>query len=344
MLKNSWPLWHWHIENSSICSLQCPRCPRNEIPDTLVQTSLGLEFFERNFNSEMLKKVWQFSFCGDDGDPIYGQEFLEVVSYLKRQKSNLSLRIVTNGSHRPASFWQGLGRALNQYDEIHFSVDGLDQENNAIYRVNSKWDSIMRGIEILRQSSPVMMTWAAIAFKHNTDKLDAMRLLAGRMGFDKFQITFSTKFGSIYSNYMVQGVDELEPSSEWVSKSQRFERTIYDLSNRKQLNNGMQKLNEGIWDDIPKDTDIIPMCQIGNKGLYISSQGYFYPCCWMANRYNHTRWNQFQSDTYNLNIRSITEVLQDPSWEEFFANLNKNTECKTKCGASNYNKDYATSW
>ena len=111
-----WPKWHWHIENSSICSLRCCRCPRSEIPASLVQTSLGLDFFQRNFDSRMLEEVKLISFCGDDGDPIYGKQFLEIVEYLKRSKPDLSLRIVTNGSYRPKQFWQRLGSALNSYD------------------------------------------------------------------------------------------------------------------------------------------------------------------------------------------------------------------------------------
>ena len=42
-------LWHWHIEISSKCTLKCPRCPRQEVPDTLVSTELKLDFFKQNF-------------------------------------------------------------------------------------------------------------------------------------------------------------------------------------------------------------------------------------------------------------------------------------------------------
>ena len=341
---NNWPLWHWHIENSSICSLRCPRCPRAEIPDSLVQTSLSVDFFKRNFDMNMLSNVWQISFCGDDGDPIYGKEFLETVEYLKSTKPNLSLRIVTNGSHRPAAWWKRLSAALNGYDEIHFSIDGWDQITNSRYRVNCDWDSIMEGVKILRENSDVMMIWAAIVFSFNHAKMNYMSYLAGVAGFDRFQMTHSTKFGSVYENYLTDGKDTLEPPAEYIPSGHRFEREIQQLTERKQADNGKNLLNEDIWANIDKTTDIIPMCKIGNKGLYISSQGFFYPCCWMANRYNHTRWQQFRNDSYDLNKRTITEVLSDPVWEEFFKILKNHSECVNKCSAHNYNKDYATSW
>ena len=46
--------WHWHIEISSKCTLKCPRCARQEVPDGLVNTELSLEFFERNFTKEFI--------------------------------------------------------------------------------------------------------------------------------------------------------------------------------------------------------------------------------------------------------------------------------------------------
>lgn len=343
----NWPVWHWHIENSSICSLRCPRCPRcprAEIPDSLVQTSLGVEFFKRNFDMDMLSDVWQISFCGDDGDPIYGKEFLETVEYPKSAKPKLSLRIVTNGSHRPEAWWQRLSSALNSYDEIHFSIDGWDQESNSLYRVNCDWDSIKSGAKIVRENSTVLMAWAAIVFDFNYSKMDYMSYLAEAAGFDRFQMTLSTKFGSVYPNYLTDGKDLLEPPSRYIPKGHRFERNTLHLTQRTLSDNGKNKINDDIWNNVNKSNEIIPMCKIGNKGLYISSQGYFYPCCWMANRYNHLRWQQFRNDAYDLNRRSIADVLNDPIWEDFYDNLSNHSECVNKCSAHNYNKEYATSW
>ena len=79
--------WHWHIEISSKCTLKCPRCARQEVPDGLVNTELDLEFFQRNFTPEfVIKNVEKITFCGDDGDPIYAHDLIEVIKYLKSIK------------------------------------------------------------------------------------------------------------------------------------------------------------------------------------------------------------------------------------------------------------------
>lgn len=340
---NNFPLWHWHIENSSICNLRCPRCPRNEVPESLVQTSLDLQFFKKNFDDKILPHVYQISFCGDDGDPIYGKEFLEIVQYLKLQRPDISLRIITNGSSKPVSWWNEIGKSLNQYDEIHFSIDGWDNDSNNQYRVNSRYDTIIDGIKAIRNSN-VIMTWAAIAFSFNFSKLDYMRDIAENLGFDKFQITYSTKFGSKYANYLTNGLDLLEPPVDYIPKGHRFTRKITNLTDRQVLDNGKNLINENLWLQTQPIKNIIPMCNIGNKGLYISSQGYFYPCCWVANRYNHNQWQSFRKEKYNLNNNTITEVLNDESWTQFFNNLEAHSECVNKCNKDNFNKEYATSW
>ena len=51
--------WHFHIEISSKCTLRCPRCARQEVPDSLINTELDLDFFKRNFS------VCQFCFADE---------------------------------------------------------------------------------------------------------------------------------------------------------------------------------------------------------------------------------------------------------------------------------------
>ena len=49
--------WHFHIEISSKCTLQCPRCARQEVPDSLVNTELDLEFFKLFQDNENIDEV-----------------------------------------------------------------------------------------------------------------------------------------------------------------------------------------------------------------------------------------------------------------------------------------------
>jgi hypothetical protein len=69
------------------------------------------------------------------------------------------------------------------------------------------------------------------------------------------------------------------------------------------------------------------ICLIGNKGVFVNSQGEFYPCCWTANRYDH---NQAWHGRFNLNTKTFNEIIQDPFWSTDFLKFNS-LECQTKC-------------
>jgi len=332
--------WHWHIEISSKCTLKCSRCAREEVPDTLVNTELRLDFFKKNFTPDFIRdNVEKITFCGDDGDPIYAHDLIDVIEYFKSIKP-VKFVIVTNGSYKKADWWFQLGSVLDENDHIHFSLDGWDQASNEQYRVNSNWDSIMLGVQTLRQVSDVYMTWDCIVFKFNESMLDSMEQQARKLGFDEFQITRSTKFNKVYPIYPIN--DPLQPSDLGISDKYRFTRELRNLSGRQPSQIGYNT-NVELYKNSNTYQDVKPLCEIGNKGLFLNSQGHLFPCCWVANRYNHNNeWLELGS-SFNLNKHTLTEVLTDPFWENRFENFQW-TECKTKCNISVVNLDYATEW
>ncbi len=331
--------WHFHIEISSKCTLRCPRCPRQEIPNTLVNTELDLKFFQNNFTPEFITEhLEKITFCGDDGDPIYAHDLIPVIEYIKSVKP-VEFVIVTNGSYKSREWWTKLGSVLDQGDTVHFSIDGYDNDSNNLYRVNSNWDSIMQGMQTLSISSQCLITWAAIAFKFNEHHLELMQAIAEDNGADVFQVTLSTKFGSVYENYGAD--DQLEPSSKYVSSTHRFERQHVHLTSKARPER-IHQINLDLWNSA-EQADIIPLCEIGNKGLYVNSQGLLFPCCWVANRYNHnSEWHNIAKQ-FDLNKNLLQNVLKDNFWQTEFRQF-KWQECKTKCNHKVVNQEYATSW
>jgi MoaA/NifB/PqqE/SkfB family radical SAM enzyme len=331
--------WHFHIEISSKCTLRCPRCARQEVPDNLVNTELDLAFFQRNFTPEFIQaNVEKITFCGDDGDPIYAHDLIPVIEYIKSVKS-VEIVIVTNGSYKKPEWWSQLGSVLSYPDQVHFSLDGWDQASNEKYRVNSDWPSIIAGIKALRASSDCWTTWAAIAFKFNEDSIPFMKSLAIDLDFDRFQLTRSTKFGSVYPVY---GVDDLlEPSKKHISSSLRFERDSVDLTDR--VLNSVIDTNIQLYRSAQEINGVKPLCSIGNKGLYIDAQGRLFPCCWVANRYSHNSEWKALADKFDLNSRTLTDVIADSFWETDFKTF-RWQECQTKCATNRVDEKYATEW
>ena len=332
--------WHWHIEISSKCTLRCPRCARSEVPESLINTELDLEFFTKNFTQEFVQQnVEKITFCGDDGDPIYAHDLIPVIRYFKSIKP-VKFVIVTNGSYKKPEWWQELGGVLDENDHVHWSLDGWDQASNEQYRVNSDWDSIISGFKAFKQSSRAYTTWACIAFQFNQDHIERIKTQAQALGFDQFQLTLSTKFHKIYPAYPVN--DQLQPRRELISDNYRFQRQFTNFTRRSPSDVGLVK-NLELYNNTPDINGVTPLCLIGNKGLYINSQGQLFPCCWVANRYSHNNDWQEISKNFNLKEHSLESVLKDSFWDGKFKNFSW-TECRTKCNTQVVDLSYATEW
>ena len=319
---------HWHIEPSSICVLKCPRCPRAEVPDTLLNKQLTLNFFQKQLGDTTAKNIRKVTFCGNDGDPIYCRDLIEICAWFKSVNPAVSIVIITNGSRRPLHWWQHLAQTLDHRDEIHWSLDGWDQASNEQYRVGSDWLSIQQGIHSFRKHNDQTYTvWASIAFRFNQDHIQQQKDLATQWGFDLYQLTKSTKFGSRYPE-AYGTMDALEPTDpDLISSSHRFERVSSHISARARPGQELIAVFQNRTRDLLAKKTYSALCMIGNKGVFLNSRGEFYPCCWTANRYPH---NQAWQGRFNLNQRTFADILLDPFWSTDFLRFDS-LECQTKC-------------
>ena len=356
-----WQAYHWHLEPSSRCTLLCPRCPRTEHPNIgWINKDMTLDFVKSFLTEDKLRdEVKRITLCGDVGDPIYCKELIDICSYFKTINPNLHLYIITNGSHKKASWWTKLGEVLNDQDTINFGVDGYDNDSNNLYRKNSNFESIIEGIKALRASSSVFINWASIVFSFNQDHLISMQSFAKSLGCDGFQITKSTKFGSKYGDAYGAEKDPLEPRAEWISSSHRYERQLINLSGRRIDNKDYLLLNDSKftqYKNLYADSPVVPLCSIGNRGLYVNAEGILFPCSWTSFPYKSLSWNDkvinwedsfFANYRYkaNLHNRSLDEIINDPVWNKLssgFNDIDKTwVECGQKCSNHLVDRDYA---
>lgn len=337
---------HWHIEICSICTLKCPRCTRAEVPETLLNRQLTLDFFRSQIGESQIKKMRKISFCGDDGDPIYAKQFLQIVEWIKEVNPDIQLLIITNGSYKTADWWKQLANYLNHNDEIHWSLDGWDQQSNSKYRINCDWDSIIDGITTFREYNKSTYTViATIAFRFNESNLDKIVKLAYDYEFDCWQLTKSTKFGSKYPT-AYGDYDLLEPLDKTlVASGHRFEREQTYISARQRPGADLKQLFWQRAEQLQNSKEYPALCYIGNKGVFLKATGEFYPCCWVANRYPHNKDIIDLAQTkFNLHNTTLESIINDSYWTKEFKKFD-NTECKTKCiKAKLYDKSHVTEW
>lgn len=333
---------HWHIEPSSICTLKCPRCPRAEVPESLLNRQLTLDFFKTQIGADTVQQIKKITFCGNDGDPIYCRDFLAICSWIKQVNPTIQLVLITNGSHKTMDWWQKLGETFDINDEIHWSLDGWDQESNEQYRVNSNWMSIINGINSFNQANTsTYRVWDSIVFRFNEKHLLKQKITAMASGFDSYQLTKSTKFSSKYPAYGTD--DHLEPEDrQMIASGYRFERIIEALTPKQRPGNELKKIFLQRANNLGNYSGI---CLIGNKGVFLNSQGEFYPCCWTANRYEHNQaWQDRAKAQFNLNTRTFQDIINDPFWTTEFLEFDS-LECTTKCTPDRLtDRQHTTEW
>ena len=340
----NFPLFSWHLEVSSKCALACPRCPRTGEANQHKYkiTELKLDFIQSLFTKEFLDQyVRRILFCGGQGDPTYNSQFLEMVRYLKSTKPNLALWIITNGSYKNKLWWQELATSLNSYDHVTFSVDGWDQQSNEQYRVNSNFSSIIDGVQEMVKSQ-ASIHWSTILFKFNEDKIEKIRNLAESLNVDWFTLVKSTKFGAPWVKE--NEVDPLEPSPQSVSEVARYTRNQTRLSEKPSSRNEIYEmiaLRQKQQQEIYKNSNILPQCQVGDWSWYVEASSVLYPCSWLSHPYDMAEEDRqrnlwlTQKDRFDLSQRSFEEILNDSVWQELIAGWKGQgsafRECQKKC-------------
>jgi MoaA/NifB/PqqE/SkfB family radical SAM enzyme len=295
----------FHIEPTSKCTLECPLCDRTWFYET---------FKRRNLHEINVDNIVKFvganskvGLCGNNGDPIYHSNFLELIQKFK--DNNCSLHIHTNGSAKTKAWWNKLKAMLTKDDRITFAIDGLEDTNH-LYRKNAKWNSIMTAIDTLKDRQ-FKMTWQFIPFKHNQHQILEAGNLSKALGFDEFKLLQSDRW---------LGKKDLMPDREYVDNYYKTQQEVL--------------INPEF------SVDMQPKCLKNNlpsESLYVDAEGDFYPCCWIGTyRYRYKSVFSPKQKQFNIRDNTLNQILENNSIKEFFASTKQFTSahecCKIQCG------------
>lgn len=275
---------HWglpisiSIEPTTSCNLRCPQCPS------------GLREFTRPtgmLQNDVLKKVIDelhttlayitFYF---QGEPYLNKNFLEYVKYASEKK--IYTATSTNAHYLDEE--TAKKTVLSGLDRLIISIDGVDQESYAKYRVGGNLEKVISGTKNIvawkkkMNSSTPHIIWQFIVFRHNENQIDQIKLLGNEIGVDEVAI----KTAQIYD--FEQG-NELIPQNEKYSRYSAAGIT-YRIKNK--LLNHCWRMWQGCV--ITWDGKIVPCCfdkdgsyQLG--GLIETS----FRSIWKGDKYNNFR-------------------------------------------------------
>jgi MoaA/NifB/PqqE/SkfB family radical SAM enzyme len=277
----------FHIEPTNMCTLKCPRCSRTEFIDQFPK-----QWSNKNLNLDHLKsfldidlKNKKIIICGNYGDAIYYDQIFDMIEYFKSNGANIQLS--TNGSYKSQDWWNQLNTLLDCKDEVVFGIDGLPK-NFTTYRVNADWSSIEQGINILRNSA-TKLSWQYILFSYNENDVEQAKQLAESLGFD---------------NFFVRDSERWDHGTEWLTP--------------KKINRISQsKIN---WKNENIISGVDAVCKKYNNSHYISADGFYTPCCWIAEHRWYYKTEFYKNrDLYDISKTTITKVLTN--LKDFYSTL-----------------------
>ena len=294
-----------HVEPTSRCTLACPRCERTELVSKFGKKALPINDLNINdFKTFIDIDINNINFCGNLGDPIYHTNFLELVKVSKLVAKSVS--ITTNGSRKSKSWWKKLNAILDDEDTITFSIDGTP-DNFTRYRINGDWPSIRVGIDecVL---GPARVVWKYIPFKFNENDIESTRLLSNELGIDEFNVDPSDRWNDVQESNDAQrpSLDTLVSAKDIVKRS--FETTT------------------------SRDFIIDPKCK-NNIMHFISSDGYYSPCCYSKHFDFHykSQWHK-NKEAYNIKTSKLSNQIS--MFDSFYATIQitRPDYCIFNCG------------
>jgi MoaA/NifB/PqqE/SkfB family radical SAM enzyme len=295
----------FHVEPTNICTLKCPGCARTRFIDQWPQKwknyNLDIDQLLKFLDIDLVDK--KILLCGNYGDPVYHTDLINFVKKLKQRGPRLS--IITNGSYKSHEWWQELTSFLENSDSITFSIDGTP-ENFINYRKNADWKSIQTGIEVSTRSK-CQTVWKYIPFKYNQNDIEQVKNLSVELGIDQFEISYSDRFD---------------------------EKTIEFFPDNTLL--GKRYQSQQIWKSDRSITDINPECQMGKYENYVSADGYYSPCCYLADhRFYYKNIFGKNKKQYNIRNTTLSAIREKTEVIDFFNKLTDQSGCQYNCSVGN---------
>ena len=119
------------IEITNYCNAFCGACDRNinggKLNDNLHLQHMSVDTWKNIATEDNLQNIKEIHFDGNFGDAIMHPQFVEYLNILADVKTNLIVKISTNGGARNTEFWHDLASVLNRFDYhyVQFAIDGL---------------------------------------------------------------------------------------------------------------------------------------------------------------------------------------------------------------------------
>lgn len=281
------------IEPTTSCNLRCPECPSG-----LRSFSRPTGMMQQDTFRKVIDELHEYLVYLNlyfQGEPYLNQEFLSAVNYAHAKK--IYTTTSTNGHYLSEEL--ALQTVESGLDRIIISMDGTDQASYEKYRIGGQLEKIVSGIaklvaarKKLRRKTPYII-WQFIVFQHNIHQIKEARVLAKKLGVDKFEI----KTAQVY---------DFEKGSDLIPEQQKYSRYQQNDPNTYSIKSDLTNKCWKMWHScvMTWDGDIVPCC-FDKDARYVMG---------------------------NIHKQSFAEIWNDSNYQDFrsrlFSNRRKIDICK----------------
>ena len=174
-----------HLELTSRCLLQCPKCPR-----TIYRGTYDISDLDYDLYTDLLTKLDPkvVNFCGNLGDPIYHPKFIDFVKFAHSLDKPILLSTAAYG--KKTAWSQELFDSYKS-GEIRVGLDGLEDTAH-LYRVGTKYKQVF---DVMRMGAKQdkRIVWQWIPFSFNEHQIEEARKIAQDNGI-VFEVRVSSRF------------------------------------------------------------------------------------------------------------------------------------------------------
>lgn len=271
-----------HLELTSHCNAQCPMCSRNVHGNNLrpgvIQTEISYDLLLSIFDRQFSNQLNDVFFCGNFGDPTLYKNLLLLLKHLRSLNPNLYLHMHTNGSMHDENWWKELAAYFqNGLGSITFGIDGL-KNTHSHYRRGTDFNKIMQNARAFIQAGGEAR-WHFLLFKHNEHELMEISRVAKEEGFKSLTVRSSGRF---YSEFDQQFYPKFPMAPILNNKEEWLEPSTSTNLNNQALNQIQSEMNDNNTWKHRDNGGPITCPELKKKRVYISSQGYLFPCCFLA--------------------------------------------------------------
>lgn len=336
----------WEVTTN--CNAACPQCPRNyyggKTWPTLPIINNTLGWAKEHLPADFINNLKRIDFCGTYGDPMLNNELPEIIKWLLSVNPRLEISLKTNGGLRDTAWWAKLAGLLGPNGYVFFSIDGL-ADTNHLYRRKVDFNKTIENATAFINAGG-RAYWNYIVFKHNQHQVEQARELSKQLGFAEFNIKLTGRF--------FNKKHEIQQSLAVYNEAGDIEYHIDIPDDPKYVNCSYSKIEfiktKETLTNYFKTTSVA--CKSANiKKIYLSADGYVFPCGWLADRmYGY----EVESSSYkaeltklfdlaggehlaNANHTDIREIVHGPWFDVLQSSWNTEHRLE-RCGAICGNK------